>query len=172
MSAEIANSIGDKTALSLRVCMLLPTQQLMCTPDALDFRLPTFTNDECTTISCRMNDELIWTAKFIKAFEDKKFEPGEHFQPEYHPVFDCTELSPADCFEVLERNCCSGEHEPSFLTLAAFTTFMNQSINRLIMYMQDFPGTSLTDGLVQVPTDARRDFGISGRIAAAETRVC
>eukprot|EP00656_Telonema_subtile_P055941 TRINITY_DN8827_c0_g1_i2.p1 TRINITY_DN8827_c0_g1~~TRINITY_DN8827_c0_g1_i2.p1 ORF type:complete len:1721 (+),score=503.88 TRINITY_DN8827_c0_g1_i2:159-5321(+) len=130
---EVANSIGDKTAEGLRVCSILPSQRITMTPDNLDFTRPVFTNDDGTGISCPRYDELIWTAKFIQAFEQNKFMPGECYDPEYHPIFDCEEMHPSECYTIFERHC-EKLHDATFLTFATFTKFMNHSIRRLNEY--------------------------------------
>eukprot|EP00658_Telonema_sp_P-2_P019895 TRINITY_DN17821_c0_g3_i2.p1 TRINITY_DN17821_c0_g3~~TRINITY_DN17821_c0_g3_i2.p1 ORF type:complete len:1745 (+),score=376.54 TRINITY_DN17821_c0_g3_i2:323-5557(+) len=141
---EVANSLGNKTGDSLRMCSVLPKHRLSMSAEELDMCRPAFTNEDCTAIACPRFDELIWTAKFIQAFENNKFQPGEHYDPEYHPVFDNTDMTPAECYAIFEKHC-QKMYRASFLTFSSFTKFMHHSIRRLndcLLYTSPSPRDS------------------------------
>ncbi len=118
---EIPNSVNDVTARALRFCSLLPSTHLEVTADSLDLKRPLFTNAEQTQISIPEYSEMIFVCKFLRAFEDQKFLPGNNFDPEYNPWID-DEITPSECFGILNRHV--QVEDPSWATFYAFLSFM------------------------------------------------
>ncbi|KNC55646.1 uncharacterized protein AMSG_01915 [Thecamonas trahens ATCC 50062] len=127
---EIPNSVGNKTALSLRFCSFLPSVHLKVR--SVDLRSPIFVNNAATRIACPVNDELVFVCKMLRSYLAGKFEPGDGFDPEYNPWLD-PDPTPEEAFGLLVQFCIT-DQRPSFLIFANFVKFMYQQFLRLTNY--------------------------------------
>jgi MoxR-like ATPase len=122
---EIPNSIGDKTAMALRIGQFLPTREINCSADTLQLQQPTFRNATYTQLRMAKNSSVEYVCKYLRAFKGDvlKARSGETFKLDYDPFQDEEAITSTDCFDLLIEFA-GIEDTPSFNILSSFVRFM------------------------------------------------
>jgi len=127
-------AVEKKTAKSLRFCSLLPSQHLVVGADTLDMKRPIFTNAPINTlISSPEYTELDYVCKFLRAFEAKKFLPGDAADAEWNPWLD-KPLTPQEAFKILTQYT-APDGQASYIIFYNFLRFMYSAF----MGVQQYP---------------------------------
>ena len=119
---EIPNSVKEVTSRALRFCSILPQEHLVVSRETTDTIRPIFTDPECTRISSPEYTEMVFVCKFLRAYQQGKFRPGDRFDPSWDPWL-MEPPSSAECFDIVSQYV-GQDGRPTFLLFHSFLQFM------------------------------------------------
>ena len=131
---EVPNTPGERTALQLPFCLLLPRTFLRMRKARMSLERPVFRappSGGLPLVEFVENTDLVTLAKVLGAMQREVFKPKT---PNFNLAWKAATApppSPAEAYELIEAACSSPESPPSFLLFDSYARFLGCLLSRL-----------------------------------------